>query len=120
MNEKIEEVKEHLRRNKEKYFIGAAGIVVGATGTMLIVGRGSGISQRIVGLIVWKPEQTIISLVDPGDIILVKETGEKIRSKNAAARALGINRHELYNLGQGETRKIGRWTVTNIGQAETA
>ena len=119
LGEKYQQVKEHVKERREIYIAVGVTAVVSVAGTLLVVKQGSGMSQRISGLIVWKPEQTIISLVDPGDIILVKETGEKIRSKNAAAHALGISRPQLSKLGEGETGTFGRWTLTNIGKART-
>jgi hypothetical protein len=120
--EKWEQAKWHVNNHKEACIGVAAGIVIGSVGALVVLSRpnaGAQISQRITGLIVWKPEQTIISLVDPGDLILVKETGEKYRSKNVAARALGISRPSLSKLGEGETGTFGRWTLTNIGKART-
>lgn len=52
MNEKIEEVKGHLRRSKKKYFIGAAEIVVGAVGMAALRQPAASATQKVCGMFI--------------------------------------------------------------------
>lgn len=105
----VESVKDHFRRNKKFYFVGAGGAAIGATG-MFFAGSGPSQVKQIVDSfkivhIQYKSPNINVALVKqacPDPIpVRYKPTGEDFRSIRRAAEVLGMNRTDISVDAQG-------------------
>lgn len=95
---KIENVKQHIKKNKAVYITGATCLAVGALGGGLYMATRPEVTQMVkmqnIGL-TWKPKQEVIQFIErstPSKPIHLKGTQQYFDSISAAARETGIDR----------------------------
>lgn len=124
MNDRLQNVKNHLRNNKVTYIACGVTAIACVTGTYFVLGGSKVVSVRAIQLLTWKSTQTvevyIEALGDPGNIIQDLTTGTIYASQNQAAKALGvfparISEHlagKIPNVAGHELAKIGKAAVS--------
>ncbi len=98
-NQKLENIKSHLKKNKTAYFAGAGSLAVGVLGTLAFTQRVA-ISQQAqnIQLLSWKPfsfiQQVFVNIPARGNrglVIYNKTTDEWYGSQNEAAKILRVS-----------------------------
>lgn len=123
MNEKIEQAKQHFKRNKTVYISTGIAATIGVAGGFVLGNGGTQIvdSFKIV-LVNWKSphisQTTLIRRGHPGNIIKCIETGELFASQNRAADVMGISRSNLGKHLSGLRDNVGGFTFELIGEAQ--
>ncbi|QGJ89101.1 hypothetical protein PBI_UNTOUCHABLE_57 [Gordonia phage Untouchable] len=116
-------VKNHIKRNKTVYIVGATCLVVGAVGGVAMVKTTSPIKvqPKINQVLSWKPEAHlevyIEALGDPGNIIQDTTTGTIYASQRQAAKALGVDPSRVSEHLKGARSHINGHELVKLGKA---
>lgn len=97
MNERIEDVKKHIKKNKKVYIAAGIGVVVGGAGVFLATQGGP--KNVVQQLNFWSPSN-ITQIIIPnngnsGNVLQDLENGVIYPSQNAAVRALNLDKANL-------------------------
>lgn len=102
VQEKMQSVKKHIKKNKKQYITGGVCLLVGfAGGELFMLNRSipGGLAQKITQIGIWNDAIIIAALGDPGDVVRILEStpeweklgiraGMLFQSRGALARAL--------------------------------
>lgn len=119
----MSKVSEHLKKHKAAYITGGVCLGVGLGAGVIIAKTQPAVysKNQIVGLVNWKPKQTIEVFVealgDPGNIIQDLDTGTIYASQGQAARALGVDPSTVSKHLKGLYDNAGGHTLKNLGKA---
>lgn len=119
----LEQIKNHIKKNKVVYISTACGVGVGLVAGILI-------SKNVVNkttvaemknIVAWKPTQTIDvyveALGDPGNIVQDVTTGTIYASQGQAARAIGVSPALMSQHLAGKVTNTKGHTFIKLGKA---
>lgn len=120
---KVQKVKAHIKRNKDKYITGGVCLAVGATvGVVCSDGIKSKVSS--INVILGKDNtinnitiitQQLVRRGHAGNIIKCVETGEIFASQNRAAEALDLKPSKISEFLKGKRDHVNGYTFEKIG-----
>ena len=124
----LDEVKNHLVRNKTRYLVFGGAVIGTAVGMTIgyFVFRNVDIQAQakaqVIGLINFKSPAIATAIVvpqgHPGYVVQCVETGEVFMSQNQAAQKLGVNPSVLSGHLNGKFESAGGKTFIRLGVAQ--
>jgi hypothetical protein len=127
MNDKVEEVKAHIRTHRQKYIFAGSCVLSAAAGAgaMKVLGAEQiAIVDSIkLTLLSWKSPTTntitqlLVRRGHPGNVVQCLETGEVFASQNAAAVSMGLNPGEVSKQVRGLIPDVRGHTFMMLGEA---
>ncbi len=119
-----EATKKHVSKNWKIYAGIGGGLLVGATGAILMANSTNLVTNKQVQVLTWKSKQMIEVFVealgDPGNIIQDTTTGIIYASQGQAARELGLSPARISDQLNGRTTHVMGHVFEKLGKAGVA